>query len=62
MQFPRTLVEFQDQFLDEAHCWAYLRRARWPHGFECRRCGGRGSPSLLVAVSTSAERADVRAR
>jgi hypothetical protein len=46
MQFPRTLVEFQDQFPDETHCWAYLRRARWPHGFECPRCGGRGSHFL----------------
>ncbi len=46
MQFPRTLVEFQDQFPDEAHCWAYLRRARWPRGFECPRCGGRGSHFL----------------
>ncbi|MBW2395410.1 MAG: transposase, partial [Deltaproteobacteria bacterium] len=42
MRFPRTLIEFQDQFPDDAHCWAYLRRARWPHGFECPRCGGRG--------------------
>jgi transposase-like protein len=46
MQFPRTLVEFQDQFPDEEHCWAYLRRARWPRGFICPRCGGRGSHFL----------------
>ena len=46
MQFPRTLVEFQDQFPDEEHCWAYLRRARWPRGFVCPRCGGRGSHFL----------------
>ena len=46
MQFPRTLVEFWDQFPDEAHCWACLRRARWPRGFECPRCGGRGSHFL----------------
>jgi len=46
MRFPRTLIEFQDQFPDDAHCWAYLRRARWPHGFECPRCGGRGSHFL----------------
>ena len=30
MQSARTLIEFQDQFPDEAHCWAYLRRARAP--------------------------------
>ena len=46
MQFPRTLIEFQDQFPDEAHCWAYLRRARWPRGFICPRCGGQGSHFL----------------
>ena len=46
MQFPRTLVEFQDQFPDEEHCWAYLRRARWPRGFICPRWGGRGSHFL----------------
>ncbi len=46
MQFPRTLVEFQDQFPDDARCWAYLRRARWPRGFMCPRCGGRGSHFL----------------
>lgn len=43
MQFPITLLEFQAQFPDEAHCWAYLRRARWPRGFLCPRCGARGS-------------------
>ena len=62
MQFPRTLVEFQDQFPDEAHCWTYLRRARWPRGFECRAAAVGGVTSLLVAASTSAERADIRAR
>ena len=46
MRFPRTLLEFQAQFPDEAHCWAYLRRARWPRGFVCPRCGGRGSHFL----------------
>ena len=46
MRFPRTLLEFQAQFPDDAHCWAYLRRARWPRGFVCPRCGGRGSHFL----------------
>ncbi len=46
MQFPRTLLELQDQVPDEEHCWAYLRRARWPRGFVCPRCGGRGSHFL----------------
>ena len=46
MRFPTTLLEFQAQFPDESSCWAYLRRARWPHGFLCPRCGGRGSHFL----------------
>lgn len=43
MGFPSTLLEFQAQFPDEAHCWAYLRKVRWPRGFLCPRCGSRGS-------------------
>ncbi len=39
MGFPRTLIEFQEQFPDEASCWQALRRYRWPHGFRCPRCG-----------------------
>lgn len=46
MRFPNTLLEFQAQFPDDDHCWAYLRRARWPRGFLCPRCGGRGSHFL----------------
>ena len=46
MRFPSTLLEFQAQFPDEASCWAYLRQARWPRGFRCPRCGGRGSHTL----------------
>ena len=46
MQFPSTLVQFQAQFPDDAHCWAYLRQARWPDGFMCPRCGGHGSHFL----------------
>ena len=43
MEFPRTLIEFQERFPDEASCWAFLRRARWPRGFVCPRCRSRGS-------------------
>ncbi len=46
MRFPSTLLEFQTLFPDDAHCWAFLRRARWPDGFVCPRCGGRGSHFL----------------
>jgi hypothetical protein len=47
MQFPRTLVEFQDQFPEEEHCWAYLRRA-----------GGRAVLFVCVAAPVSGEAGD----
>jgi transposase-like protein len=43
MGFPKTLREFQAIFPDEEACWRALRRARWPRGFECPRCGHRRS-------------------
>lgn len=39
MGFPTTLFAFQSTFPDEAACWRCLRRARWPRGFRCPRCG-----------------------
>jgi hypothetical protein len=39
MKFPETLLQFQEQFPDEASCWGALWRLRWPHGFQCPRCG-----------------------
>ena len=46
MQSPKTLHDFYDQFPDEDTCWRALRQMRWPHGFVCPRCGGRGSHRL----------------
>ena len=43
MEFPKTLQEFQTSFPDEQACWKALRRARWPQGFVCSRCGHRRS-------------------
>jgi len=37
---PRSLIEFQRQFPDEAACAAYLQASRWPSGFVCPCCGG----------------------
>lgn len=37
--FPRSLIEFQHRFPDEAACAAYLFAARWPSGFSCPGCG-----------------------
>jgi transposase-like protein len=45
---PRTLIEFQEMFPDEAACWAYLRAMRWPEGFVCPACG-HGESSRLAA-------------
>src|SRR5689334_15329940 len=38
--FPRSLIEFQQRFGDEAACAQYLVATRWPDGFVCPRCGG----------------------
>ena len=37
--FPRSLIEFQSRFPDEAACARYLFAARWPEGFVCPACG-----------------------
>ena len=39
MGFPETLQEFQAAFPEDEACWQALRRARWPEGFRCPRCG-----------------------
>jgi hypothetical protein len=40
---PETLLDFQNQFPDEAACEQYLFRWRWPNGFHCPRCSERGA-------------------
>ena len=43
VDFPKTLVEFDERFGTEAACREYLARLQWPEGFRCPRCGhGRG--------------------
>jgi ISXO2-like transposase domain/Transposase zinc-ribbon domain len=37
--FPRSLIEFQQRFPDEAACVEYLFKARWRDGFVCPGCG-----------------------
>jgi ISXO2-like transposase domain/Transposase zinc-ribbon domain len=37
--FPRTIVEFQRRFADDAACRDYLFACRWPEGFRCPACG-----------------------
>lgn len=39
VDFPRSLLEFQRWFPDDAACAAYLAETRWPEGFVCPECG-----------------------
>jgi hypothetical protein len=39
IDFPGSLIEFQQRFPDEAACVKYLFAARWPEGFVCPGCG-----------------------
>ncbi len=41
--YPRTLLEFENQFSSQAGCIDYLLKLRWPKGFVCPRCGA-GDP------------------
>ena len=40
--YPRTLLEFERRFSDEAQCRDYLFGLRWPQGFVCPACGASG--------------------
>jgi hypothetical protein len=37
-------MELERRFSDEAACRGYLFALRWPQGFFCPACGGRGAP------------------
>lgn len=37
---PRSLLEFQRDFPDDAACVRYLASRRWPAGFSCPNCAG----------------------
>jgi len=50
--FPRSLIEFQRCFPDEAACATYLFAARWPHGFVCPGCGKTKAWELQTKPST----------
>jgi transposase-like protein len=39
--FPRSIVDFQERFPDDAACLDYLADSRWPEGFRCPACGDR---------------------
>ena len=37
--YPRSLLEFQEQFATDETCYQYLASLRWPDGFVCPKCG-----------------------
>jgi len=39
LDFPRSVLEFQRRFADEAACAEWLFETRWPSGFVCPACG-----------------------
>jgi len=40
IDFPRSLLEFQQRFGDQAACAQHLAAPHWPDGFVCPNCGG----------------------
>jgi hypothetical protein len=40
--YPRTLLELEHRFSEEAQCRDYLFARRWPQGFVCPACGAGG--------------------
>jgi transposase-like protein len=47
---PRSLLEFQGMFPDEAACADYMERVRWPDGFLCGACGAGVMPYRFTAT------------
>jgi transposase-like protein len=39
--YPKTMLEFEQQFATEEACREYLYQLRWPEGFICPRCSHR---------------------
>ena len=50
--FPRSLLEFQHRFPDDAACAVFLAAARWPGGFVCPACGGLRACLLVTKADT----------
>jgi transposase-like protein len=44
--YPKTMLELESRFSDEAACREYLTALRWPEGFVCPRCAA--SKSLEI--------------
>jgi len=50
--FPRSLLEFQRRFPDDAACTAWLAAQRWPGGFVCPACGHGKGWALATKANT----------
>ena len=62
MRFPITLLEFQTQFPDDEHCWAYLRRPAGRVG-SCALAAEAGEATFWqLGVSSSAGYAGIKVR
>jgi len=44
--YPKTLMELEKAFPDDACCRAYLASIRWPEGFVCPACGNAGGLAI----------------
>lgn len=47
LPFPRSLRDFQRLFPNDDACARWLEGAKWPKGFECPHCHGKGEPQRL---------------
>jgi hypothetical protein len=56
--FPKSLTAFRVWFPDDAACYHYLVRCRWPDGYECPRCDGRTGWRVVRTVKSRSRRAD----
>lgn len=48
LNFPKSLLDFQRLFPDDAACAAYLERSHWANGFICQYCAAKGEPFRIA--------------
>ncbi len=46
LPLPANMIEFERMYRSETACRKALRKARWPNGFRCPKCGHRKGHSL----------------
>lgn len=47
-EYSSTLLDFQRMFPDEAECFQYLERVRWPNRFSCEKRANISEPFRLL--------------